>query len=141
MVSFRCYDPATGGGGGIHNWYNGLPPAHRAEVDAILELLALEDDLSGIAEVKALRGACEGLTEIKIDFEEERVTTDGDREKVEIHLRILGFDGPAKGEFTLLTGFQKENNNAIYGPYCVSALERKNGVINDGRKAKPCSFP
>ena len=102
MVSFRCYDPSTDGNGGIHSWYNGLPPSYRAEVDAVLELLALENNLSEIPEVKALRGACEGLTEIKIDF----ALKEGKKERG-IHLRILGFDGPVKDEFTLLTGFEK----------------------------------
>src|SRR6266852_4655747 len=131
MISFRCYDPSADGSGGIHAWYSQLSPEFRAEIDSAMELLALEDSLGDIPEVKSLRGACEGLTEIKLDF------ASGD---AEIHLRILGFDGPNKSEFTLLTGFQKENNNAVYGVECAKAHERKSGVIRDGRRAPPCGF-
>jgi len=138
MVAFRCYDPSADQTGGVHSWYNGLPPNFRAEIDALLELLALENDLNGIAEVKPLHGACKGLTEIKIDFV---MNKDGKKKQKHIHLRILGFDGPAKGEFTLLTGFEKVSHNAAYGHYCRSAHERKSGVIRDGRKAKLCGFP
>jgi hypothetical protein len=97
-----------------------------------MELLSLERSLVGASEVKPLRGACEGLTEIKIDF------TLGE---TKIHLRVLGFAGPNKEEFTLLTGFQKEKSNAIYGVECAKAHERKEGVIRDGRRAPPCAFP
>jgi len=132
MVAFRCYDLSTDQNGGIHSWYSGLPLAYQAEVDAALELLALEHSLDDIPEVKPLRGSCEGLTEIKIDFR---------LDEKEIHLRILGFHGPARDEFTLLTGFEKEGHDADYGHYCRSAHERKRGVIRDGRRAKPCRFP
>jgi hypothetical protein len=60
MPRLRCYDPSVGGGGGIHGWYNGLSPGFRAQVDAVLELLALEDDLDAVPEVKAMRGALRG---------------------------------------------------------------------------------
>jgi hypothetical protein len=132
MVAFRCYDPSANGSGGVHAWYGQLSPEFRAEIDSTLELLSLEKSLEGLPEVKSLRGACEGLTEIKIDFT---------LEDAQIHLRILGFDGPDKDEFTLLTGFQKEKNNAIYGVECAKAHERKDGVIRDGRRAPPCGFP
>jgi hypothetical protein len=132
MISFRCYDPSSDRSAGIHGWYSGLPPAFCAEIDAVLELLALEDNLNGVPDVKPLRGACAGLTEIKIDFMLEGKA---------IHLRILGFDGPAKNEFTLLAGFEKGSHNAVYGHYCRSAHERMCGVMRDGRKAKPCGFP
>lgn len=132
MVAFRCYDPSADGSGGVHAWYSQLSPEFRAEIDSAMELLALENSLTDSPDIKPLRGACEGLTEIKIDFE-----FDG----AEIHLRILGFDGPDKDDFTLLTGFQKQNNNAIYGVECAKSHERKNGVIRDGRRAPPCGFP
>ena len=63
------------------------------------KILALEDSLDEIAEVKPLRGACEGLTEIIIDF---RVAT------TKVCIRILGFAGPARDEFTLLTDLKRE---------------------------------
>lgn len=132
MVAFRCYDPSADGSGGIHGWYRALPSAYRAEIDAALELLALERALTGVDGVKALRGACEGLTEIIIDFEIAGVTH---------HIRILGFDGPGAREFTLLTGFEKLKDNSIYGFYCNQAHERKEGAIRDGRRAPLCRFP
>jgi len=132
MIAFRCYDPSGDGSGGVHVWYNQLAPEFRAEIDSTMELLCLEKSLAESPEIKPLRGACEGLTEIKIDFKFGTA---------KIHLRILGFDGPDKSEFTLLTGFQKQNNNAIYGVECLKAHERKEGVIRDGRRAPPCGFP
>lgn len=132
MVAFRCYDPSGDGSGGIHIWYSDLSPEFRAEVDSVMELLSLERSLDDVPEVKLLRGACVGLAEIKIDFSAGRT---------EVHLRILGFYGPGKNEFTLLTGFQKEKNNAVYGVECAKAHERKDGVIRDGRRALPCGFP
>jgi hypothetical protein len=132
MVTFRCYDPSSDGGGGIHGWYDGLCREFQAEIDAALEILALEDNLHGVAEIKPLRGACEGLTEICIDFEVG---------KTQVHIRILGFDGPSRDGFTLLIGFEKSKHNAIYGPYCESAHQRKQGVMRDGRRSPPCGFP
>jgi hypothetical protein len=132
MVAFRCYDPSADGSRGVHAWYTQLSPEFRAEVDSAMELLSLEKTLVGHPEVKPLRGACEGLTEIKIDFA---------LGSSEIHLRILGFDGPGKDEFSLLTGFQKAKNNAVYGVECTKAHERKEGVTRDGRRAPPCRFP
>jgi len=132
MVAFRCYDPSANGGGGIHGWYSGLSPEFRAEIDATLELLALDRDLDAVEQVERLHGACEGLTEIIVDFCVR---------KTEVHIRILGFDGPGRDEFTLLTGFEKEKDNAIYGYYCPQAHQRKQGVMRDGRRAPPCRFP
>ena len=132
MVAFRCYDPSANRGGGIHGWYDGLNPRFRAEIDTALELLGLEDSFDGVDAVKPLRGACEGLTEIIIEFEQD---------EIEIHIRILGFDGPGRKEFTLLLGFEKTNNDAIYGPHCRAAHARKAGVIRDGRRAPECRFP
>ena len=51
MVIFRCYDLSADGTAGIHAWYNGLAPGYQAEIDATLEILALENSLSGVAEV------------------------------------------------------------------------------------------
>jgi hypothetical protein len=131
MVAFRCYDPSSDGRGGIHAWYIELSPDFRAEIDSVMELLSLEDSFDSIPEVKPLRGVCAGLTEIKIDFR---------LEQTEVHLRIF-FVGPGKREFTLLTGFQKEKSNAVYGTECSKAHERKDGVMRDGRRAPPCGFP
>jgi hypothetical protein len=133
MVAFRCYDPSTDGGGGIHGWYDGLRPDFRAQIDAALEMLALEDDLDDIEEVKAMRGACKGLTEIVIDFYVE---------KTKVCIRILGFPGPDGGDFTLLTGFERSKDTAAtYGFYCPQAHQRKEGVMRDGKRAPPCRFP
>jgi len=133
MVALRCYDPASdGGGGGIHLWFNGLSPTYRAQIFATLELISAENSLDELDDVEPLRGACEGLTEIIVDF------LIGEQE---IHIRILGFRGPNRGELTLLTGFEKTNDNAIYGFYCPQAHHRKEGVLRDGRRAPRCWFP
>jgi hypothetical protein len=133
MAALRCYDPASnGGGGGIHVWLDGLSSTYRAQIAVVFELLQVERRWDDLDEVKELRGACEGLTEIIVEFLVG---------KTEIHIRILGFYGPDRGEFTLLTGFEKTNDNAIYGFYCPQARQRMEGVQRDGRRAPPCEFP
>jgi hypothetical protein len=138
MITFLCYDPSADGGGGIHEWYDGLPSRYRSEVDSTLELLAADPhDFYDQGEVKELRGACEGLTEIKVDFAKQNDGEDDDQ----IHLRILGCEGRDRKEFVLLIGFEKMNQNAEYGPACRSAQRRKWGVEHDGKRARPCRFP
>jgi hypothetical protein len=133
MPRLRCYDPSGDGGGGIHGWYDGLSPVFRAQVDTVLELLALEDDLDAVPEVKAMRGACVGLTEIEINFYAAQQ---------KVSLRILGFVGPDRGDFTLLTGFERSKDTAAtYGFHCPQAQQRKEGVMGDGKRAPPCRFP
>jgi hypothetical protein len=129
MRSYRCYDPSASGGGGIHTWYDPLPADVRAAIDATLELLAHEDDWEGHPQVEMLRGACEGLSEIKIDMPDGR------------KFRILGFDGPRRREFTLLYGFDKSPGHVDYGPHCHSALWRKHAVERNNSRAIPCTFP
>jgi len=81
-----------------------LPPMGAAEFMAGTMRLdgprnsGARNSLDEIAEVKPLRGACEGLTEIIIVF---RVVT------TKIRIRILGFADPARHAFTLLIGFGK----------------------------------
>jgi hypothetical protein len=133
MIAFRCYDPSTDESGGIHAWHkHDLTPTFQAHVDTALEDLALEDDLESAPNVKPLRGACKGLTEVQIDF--------GPKGKV-IHIRILGFEWPWRRVFTMLNGFQKTSQNISYGPHCRSAHTYKDKVIHDGQRAKRCRFP
>jgi hypothetical protein len=130
MIAFWCYDPSDLDDGGIHGWYDEQPPEFRAEIDGALEVLAREKGHGTAPQLKPLRGACAGLTEVKIDF--------GGR-RVQIHLRILGYEATPR-VFVLLTGFRK-SGSADYGAACRSAHTRKRGVQKDGRRAKPCRFP
>lgn len=129
MIVFRCYDPRTGGGGGIHSWYDQLDGAAKAAVDATLEQMSYENGLVGLPQYSPLRGACDGLSEIKIKLEDGR------------QFRILGFDGPGRNEFTLLKGFEKSAGHVDYGPHCNAAKWRKDAVERDNRRAPPCQFP
>lgn len=130
MIALRCYDPSGDGKRGIHEWLEGLPPAFAAEVDAALELFSGQGSVATAGQVKQLRGACRGLTEIIIDF---------DFDNARVHIRILGVpDG--QHTFVLLYGFRKVGN-ADYGAACRSAQNRKDGVGRDGRRARPCLFP
>jgi hypothetical protein len=131
MVSFRCYDPSSDRRGGIHGWYARLLPEIRAEFDAALETLQYVASLSGRPDVEAMRGACAGLTEVKIDVQ---------LEDEEVHIRLLGVHGPGRREFTILGAMQKQSD-ADYGRACRSALRRKQRVERDGRRALPCQFP
>ena len=131
MVSFRCYDPSGDNSGGIHQWLNSLPASYRAQIVSVLEILSSDPEWDE-DDAKPLRGACEGLTEIIVDFFIDK--------KTEIYIRILGVHGPGHDEFTLLTGFEKSNDNAIYGYYCIQAFERLNGANRDGRRVPACDF-
>ena len=126
---FRCY--VAGGAGSYDGWQAGLPEEVQTEIDNVLDILAATRHWpNGPNELtEEMRGACEGLVEIRIEFP-------GADERQE-HYRILGFAGPGKMEFTLLLGF-KETNTSDYGPACRSALRRKEGVIKDGNRAPPC---
>ncbi len=93
MPELRCYTLPQSGRG-IHTWYDGLGGEIRAAIDAALESLAEETDWDDLQQFKRLRGKCRGLSEIVVDV--------GER-----HIRILGFDGPTRGQFTLLFGFEK----------------------------------
>jgi len=129
MANLRCYDP-NDAGGGMHEWYDGLPAGVQAAIDATLEDLLDETDLDNLPQFKALRGACYGLDEILVD-----IFGNG-------KYRILCFRGPDRGDVTLLFGFEKTTSgNVAYGPHCHSANWRKDGVIRDGRRAPACRFP
>jgi hypothetical protein len=130
MISLRCYDPGSGGGG-IHNWYDQqISEAAQGAVDAALEMLIQENNLDDLRHYKPLRGACDGLDEIIVDLPK------GPK------YRILCFRGPAQREVTLLFGFEKTSRgSADYASPCWAANRRKEGVVRDGRKAPPCRFP
>ncbi|SEC70490.1 hypothetical protein SAMN05444161_1667 [Rhizobiales bacterium GAS191] len=134
---FKCYDP-SGTGGGIHEWYDGLSEDVRAQIDAAIEVLAITRTWDREAIYEDLRGACDGLGEIRIDVPKGPGEQNGSGP---FHLyRILGFAGPGRREFTLLCGFKKDGT-FDYGPACASAHRRKEGVTKDGRKAPSCRFP
>lgn len=126
MATLRCYDP-NDAGGGVHGWYQRLPPAGRAAIDAALEDLSDEALLDNLPQLKPLRGKCVGLDEVIIDTPT-------------VLYRVLCFRGPNRGDLTLLFGFEKQGN-FDYGPACWSAQRRKEGVIHDGRRAPRCRFP
>lgn len=127
MRTLYCYTLPKSGRG-IHTWYDGLGGEIRAAIDAALESLVEETDWDDLPQFKRLRGKCRGLTEIEVDV--------GKR-----NFRILGFDGPTRGQFTLLLGFEKRRGSIDYGPACYTAHHRKHGVIRDARRAAPCQFP
>jgi hypothetical protein len=148
MVAFRCY--SSFGAAGPHDdaWRAALPPEFNGDVDGQLEVLQQHKTLEDKRYFKELRGRCEGLTEIRIEFELElddlrsRHENTGPPKKrskrPKIVIRILGF-GNAKG-FVLLYAFRKRGE-PDYAPACHAALNRQNGVARDGRRARPCSFP
>ncbi len=129
MPNLRCYDP-NNAGGGVHEWYAGLPRDVQAAIDAALENLLDEEILDDLPQFKALRGVCKGLDEILVNLDSGR------------KYRLLCFRGPNRGDLTLLFGFEKSGvGNAVYGPHCQSANWRKEGVERDGRRAPQCRFP
>ena len=99
----------------------------QAEISSTIEILAVLPDWSKSAAYEDLEGKCEGLGEVKVDV-------------ADLCIRLLGFKGPGKREFTLLLGFAKRTNSD-YATHCPRALKRKEGVLKDGRRAPICSFP
>jgi hypothetical protein len=150
MVAFRCYSGSSAGERHDDAWRAALPPEFNSEVDTALEVLQRHRTLDDKRYFKPLRRRCNGLTEIRIDFELElddpRAQREVERrhkgrrrpERPKIILRILGF-GTAD-DFVLLYGFQKRGEPE-YGPACHAALNRKAGVERDGRRAPPSRFP
>jgi hypothetical protein len=142
MVAFRCYS-------GRDSWRAAIPAEFDDEVDTAVEVLQQRRSLGDERYFKELRGKCEGLTEVRVDFELElddprsrsvlgRRAGSRRPRRPQIHIRILGF-GTAD-DFVLLYGFQKRGGSD-YGPACRSAHNRRRGVIHDGRRATPCRFP
>jgi len=125
MWILRCY--RAGRGGGFEDWYDLQAPEIQAEIDATLDILVWQRDLSENSTYEDLRGKCRGLGEIRVDVADGK-------------FRILGFKGPGRREFTLLVGFRKKTN-ADYGVECPKALRRKEGVKKDGKRAPVCAFP
>ena len=129
MWTIRCYDPSSGGNGGIHSWYNLLPGDVKAAVDAALELVATEQGLlRDLPYYKELRGHCQDLDEVIVNLADGRL------------FRVLTFKGPGRRDCTLLFGFEK-TSTADYGQACDSARWRKQGVERDEKRAPGCQFP
>jgi hypothetical protein len=64
MVSFRCYN-------GRDSWRAAIPAEFDDEVDTALEVLQQRRSLHDERYFKELRGRCEDLTEVRVDFELE----------------------------------------------------------------------
>jgi hypothetical protein len=129
-------------------WRAALPPEFNGDVDGQLELLQKHKTLEDERYFKVLRGRCDGLTEIRIEFE---LKPDDPRSRQEsirprkkrptrpkIVIRILGFG--TDNDFVLLYAFRKRGG-PDYGQACHAALNRKTGVDKDGRRARSCDFP
>jgi len=148
MVAFRCY--SRSGAAGLHDdaWRAALPPEFNGDVDGQLEVLQQHKTLEDKRYFKELRGRCEGLTQIRIEFEldvddprshHENTGPPKKRQKrPKIVIRILGF-GDAK-DFVLLYAFRKRGE-PDYEPACHAARNRQKGVARDERRARSCSFP
>jgi hypothetical protein len=120
MWTYRCY--CLGQDGGFRSWYDSQDAELQAKIDYTLELLSAVSDWSQSQFYEDLRGACEGLGEIKVDTATRCC-------------RLLGFRGPGRRDFTLLCGFIKVAN-ADYGRECPRALKRRDGVLKDGERAE-----
>jgi len=148
MVAFRCYSGSGAAGPHDDAWRAALPSEFNGDVDGQLELLQQHTNLEDRRYFKELRGKCAGLTEIRIEFELEpddprlHHQDAGPRKKrpkrPKVVIRILGFGGA--DDFILLYAFRKRGE-PDYGPACHAAINRKNRVIRDGRRARPCGFP
>lgn len=136
MWILRCYDPG-GKGGGFHSWLDSLIPEVQSEIDNAFEILVPLSDWRKTTTYEDLRGACEGLGEVKVDVTRNWNDGGGTRTRM---FRILVFHGPDRREVTLLYGFEKITGSE-YSHACPAALQRKEGVLRDGRRAPICSFP
>jgi hypothetical protein len=130
MIVVLCYDPAKYGGGGFLQWRSSQDAEVRSAVDGALYALSQETKFPERQRYfKRLRGHCDGLDEVRIATMSGRL------------IRILGFKGPRRGEFTALSGFEKPKGKGFdYTPFCSSAKGRQNGIIRDNKRAKLYPF-
>jgi hypothetical protein len=132
---FRCYDTASDRKG-FHGWYDLQNARTRAEIDAVLEILACQTEWS--ADVfKELRGACRGISEIRVSYAVDPYD-DSDEPEMEC-FRLLGFVWLGRREFVLLRGFRKENGSE-YSKECPKAHWSKAAVLKDQKRAPSCEF-
>ncbi|MGH9638311.1 MAG: hypothetical protein ACRD72_26045 [Candidatus Angelobacter sp.] len=105
----------------------------------MLELLAAGFGWNDDDYYDDLEGACGGLGEIKIDFENIPDGGEQQDDPERICYRVLGYKTDGRREFTMLCGFRKITGSE-YSRFCPIAIRRKGKVQKDGRRASIWPF-
>jgi len=98
----------------IKPWLDSLPKAAKVKINAVLRRLEVRE-LLGEPEMKQLKGACDGLLEVRV--RDSRV-----------QYRPLGCYGPGNHEVTLLIGAVEKGNKFEPRTACAIALTRKYAI-------------
>ena len=101
----------------IKAWLDSLPLKTKAKVNARLGALEQLDrtEWHHTLWTEVLIGDKDGLIAVKVKYKR-------------IQYRLLGYDGPARGEFTLLTICEERNNKYIPLDIATKTFERKTAV-------------
>lgn len=85
----------------IKSWLNGLDPKPKAKLTARLNALEhIDRGEWGKLNTEVLKGDKDGLVAIRVEYQR-------------IQYRVLGYDGPFHGEFTLLACGTEENDRYV----------------------------
>ena len=126
--NFRCYDSGNNRGG-FHAWYDRQTPEIAAAIDSAL--LVLRGTARWADPIfKELHGACKGLSEIRLEIPKEQ----SDQDDATASVRILGFVGPGKNNYTMLRGFIKVDGTE-YSAECPRAASHMEIVRKHGERA------
>jgi hypothetical protein len=119
---------ALGGDDVVDAWYRGQDGEVRGKVDALLEHLGNRHRAAWRRpQFDLLAGICKGLAEIRIK------ARSGEH-------RLLGYFGPERMAFTILTCFKKTRDADTDAACRIGQIRRKD-VAYDVSRARPCSFP
>jgi hypothetical protein len=117
-----------GGSDLVDDWYRVQDGEVRGAVDALLEHLGNRHRaMWRRPQFDLLSGICRGLGEIRIKARSGEY-------------RILGYFGPDRMAFTLLTCFKK-SRDADTDAACRIGQVRRKEIATDVSRARSCSFP
>jgi hypothetical protein len=100
----------------IKTWFDQLVPKAKAKLNARLNALEQinRTEWSTLG-TEVLKGDKDGLIAVRVEYQG-------------VQYRLLGYDGPLRGEFTLLTCGTERNNKYIPLDIGRKSFERKNAV-------------
>lgn len=119
---------AVGGDDVVDAWYREQDGEVRGKLDALLEHLGSRHRADWRRpHFDLLTGICKGLGEIRLG------ARSGEH-------RVLGFFGPDRMTFTLVSCFKKTRESDTENACRVGQIRRKD-VVYDVSRARRCSFP
>lgn len=124
--TIRCF-LSSGSRDVIDEWLDALSPKERAKfLDTITGLRDQPLDAWSRPKAAQLHGPCVGLVEIIV--------------KGPVQHRAIGFFGPGRGDFTLLSGAVEKGGKFQPPNTCTTAQGRRGIVEQDHARAHECDF-